>query len=251
MKVQPEIQMRCGKARDRVDTCLETWFRGAPVGPHCSEGWGDRHPASCAERWLLGWGSGQECARLAQGPWPPSCLGLILCCPLLPAPSSTLQCPGSGPLAVSRVPPFLICMFKMYLQSAFLLSPNTPRCLPAVSGSWAVSGQRSPDEHVRPFPHASIFRGALLLLGVSALPDPRALLTHWGRVVLAGHRPDAASVSLRQAGPGPSNRFSLITASTAHSPSSVPTSLLGHILWASRWAAHALSSGPGYALSKF
>lgn len=133
--------MRCGKARDRVDTCLETWFRGAPVGPHCSGRWGDRHPASCAERWLLGWGSGQECARLAQGPWPPSRLGLILCCPLLPAPSSALLCPGSGPLAVSRVPPFLICMFKMYLQSVFLLSPSTPRSCPLCLGAGLCPGR--------------------------------------------------------------------------------------------------------------
>ena len=70
---------------------------------------------------------------LAQGPWPPAPLGFVLCHPVSSAPSSALLCPGSGSLAVSRVPPFLICMFKMYLQSIFLLRSSLPLRLPAVS----------------------------------------------------------------------------------------------------------------------
>lgn len=160
----------------------------------------DRHPASCTERWLLGRRSGQEGARLAQGPWPPAPRPpWARPLPVLPAPSSALLCPGSGSLAVSGVPPFLICMFKMYLQNIFLLRPSLPRRLPAVSlgaGLCPCRGaQTSTPTH---FPMPASSEGPCSYWGCPGFACTRGLCSlTGGRVMLLGHRPDTVSVSLQ------------------------------------------------------
>ena len=190
---------------------------------------------------------------LAQGPWPPAPLGFVLCHPVSSAPSSALLCPGSGSLAVSRVPPFLICMFKMYLQSIFLLRSSLPLRLPAVSlgaGLCPCRGAQMSTPTRFPMPASS--EGPCFYWGCPGFACTRGLCSlTGGRVMLSGHRPDTVSVSLCQAGPSLSNRFSLIIANTAHDPSWAPMNPLGCVLWASCWVAHALSSGTGYALFKF
>lgn len=159
-----------------------------------------------------GQGNGQEGVRSAQGPRP----SVPQARPLLPSHASPLRhppVPGSGSLAVSGVLPFLTCKFKMCLQSIFHPRPSLPPRLRAASLGAGLSPRRGAQ--------VSIATGLLMPAspevprsdwGVPAL-HPRALLTTGGWAKLSSHRPDIrVSVSLRQAGTGPSNRFSLIIA---------------------------------------
>ena len=141
-------------------------------------GGGDRHPASSAERWPRGRGMARRVSGRHKAPGPPAPQAR----PLLPSCASPLRhppVPGSGSSAVSGVLPFLICKFKMCLQSIFHPRPSLPPRLRAASLGAGLSPRRGAQ--------VSIATGFLMPVssevpcsdwGIPAL-HPRALLTHW------------------------------------------------------------------------
>ena len=169
--------MRCGKAHDRVDTCLETLVLRCPSWPPLL--WG----VGTGTRLVLqrgGPGAGEWPGGCQVGTRPPAPLPLSR--PLLPSCASPLRhppVPGSGSSAVSGVLPFLICKFKMCLQSIFHPRPSLPPRLRAASLGAGLSPRRGAQ--------VSIATGFLMPVssevpcsdwGIPAL-HPRALLTHW------------------------------------------------------------------------